>query len=301
MIQSWVTILVAIVYVSMLFAVASFGDSKIYTRQQSKISKPNIYALSLAVYCTTWTYFGSVGLASVSGLSFLAIYLGPVIAITLGYPLIKRVIRLSKEERITSVADFLGSRYGKNLKVAAVAASIAVIGTVPYIALQLKAISGSVDTLLIRFENGYPSGATPFGDITIFVAAVLALFAILFGTRHADATENQHGLMLAIALESVLKLAAFLCVGIFVTFFLFDGFGDLFSQAATNNQVQKIVSNGFDVGNFLILTFLSFTVFLLLPRQFHVAVVENNSEQELARARWLFPLYLVAINLRVLL
>jgi len=300
MIQSWVTILVAIVYVSMLFAVASFGDSKIYTRQQSKISKPNIYALSLAVYCTTWTYFGSVGLASVSGLSFLAIYLGPVIAITLGYPLIKRVIRLSKEERITSVADFLGSRYGKNLKVAAVAASIAVIGTVPYIALQLKAISGSVDTLLIRFENGYPSGATPFGDITIFVAAVLALFAILFGTRHADATENQHGLMLAIALESVLKLAAFLCVGIFVTFFLFDGFGDLFSQAATNNQVQKIVSNGFDVGNFLILTFLSFTVFLLLPRQFHVAVVENNSEQELARARWLFPLYLVAINLFVI-
>lgn len=300
MIQSWVTILVAIVYVSMLFAVASFGDSKIYARRQGKVSKPNIYAFSLAIYCTTWTYFGSVGLASVSGLSFLAIYAGPVLAMTVGYPLIKRVIRLSKEERITSVADFLGARYGKNLKVAAVAALIAVIGTVPYIALQLKAIASSVDTLQIRFENGFPSGVNSFGDITIFVAAILALFAVLFGTRHADATENQHGLMLAIAMESVIKLIAFLCVGIFVTFFLFDGFGDLFSKAGRNEQVQEIVSSGFDVGNFLILTILSFMVFLLLPRQFHVAVVENNSEKELARARWLFPLYLVAINLFVI-
>jgi len=300
MIQTWLTVLVAIGYVSMLFAVASFGDSKIYSRGQGKISKPNIYAFSLAIYCTTWTYFGSVGLASVSGLSFLAIYAGPVIAMTIGYPLIKRVIRLSKEERITSVADFLGARYGKNLKVAAVAASIAVIGTIPYIALQLKAIASSVDALLIRFENGFPAGVTAFGDITIFVAAILALFAILFGTRHADATENQNGLMLAIAMESVIKLVAFLCVGIFVTFFLFDGFGDLFSQAQKNAQVQQIIANGFDVGNFVILTMLSFMVFLLLPRQFHVAVVENNSEAELVRARWLFPLYLIAINLFVI-
>ncbi len=212
----------------------------------------------------------------------------------------RRVIKLSKEERITSVADFLGSRYGKNIKVAGVAAIIAVIGTIPYIALQLKAISGSVDTLLVSFDNGFPSGSPPFGDISIFVAIALALFAILFGTRHADATEHQHGLMLAVAMESVIKLIAFLCIGVFVTWFMFNGIQDLFSQATQDINIQKIITKGFDFGNFLILTFLSLSVFLLLPRQFHVAVVENNSIKELERARWLFPLYLVAINLFVI-
>ncbi|MEM7214955.1 MAG: PAS-domain containing protein [Pseudomonadota bacterium] len=300
MIQPWVTVLVAILYISILFAVASYGDRARNGMQGYNQSKPNIYALSLAVYCTTWTFFGSVGLASTSGLSFLAIYLGPVLVVTVGFPVLRRIVKLSKEERITSVADFLGSRYGKNNKVAAVAAVIAVIGTIPYIALQLKAISASVDTLVTEFSNGFPTGSTPFGDITLFVAATLALFGILFGTRHADATEHQHGLMLAIAMESVIKLIAFLCIGIFVTWFMFDGITDLVDRASDNDRIKAIVANGFDVGNFLILTFLSLIVFLLLPRQFHVAVVENNSDGELRRARWLFPLYLVAINLFVI-
>lgn len=299
MIQPWVTLIVAIVYVLLLFVVASYGDRKILGAGHSR-SRPNIYAFSLAIYCTTWTFFGSVGLAATSGISFLAIYVGPILVVTLGYPLLCRIIKLSKEERITSVADFLGSRYGKNLKVAGVAAIIAVIGTIPYIALQLKAISSSVDTLLVSFDNGFPSGAPPFGDISIIVAIALVIFAILFGTRHADATEHQHGLMLAIAMESVIKLIAFLCIGIFVTWFMFDGVEDLFSQAINDQNVQKIIDSGFDVGNFLILTLLSVSVFLLLPRQFHVAVVENNSIKELERARWLFPLYLVAINLFVI-
>ena len=299
MIQPWITLIVAICYVLLLFIVASYGDRKPIGHGVSR-SKPNIYAFSLAIYCTTWTFFGSVGLAATSGINFLAIYVGPILVVTLGFPLMKRVIKLSKEERITSVADFLGSRYGKNIKISAVAAIIAVIGTIPYIALQLKAISGSVDTLLVSFDNGFPSGSAPFGDISIFVAIALIMFAILFGTRHADATEHQHGLMLAIAMESVIKLVAFLCIGVFVTWFMFDGVQDLFSQAAENINVQKIVDKGFDAGNFLILTLLSLSVFLLLPRQFHVAVVENNSMKELERARWLFPLYLVAINLFVI-
>ena len=299
MIQPWVTLLVAILYVLLLFIVASYGDRAIPASSSNR-SKPNIYAFSLAIYCTTWTFFGSVGLAATSGINFLAIYVGPIVMITLGFPLIRRVIKLSKEERITSVADFLGSRYGKNLKVAAVAAIIAVIGTIPYIALQLKAISSSVDTLLVSFNNGFPSGAPQFGDISIIVAISLVIFAILFGTRHADATEHQHGMMLAIAMESVIKLIAFLCIGIFVTWFMFDGFGDLYGQAIESQSVRQIIDNGFDIGNFLILTLLSLTVFLLLPRQFHVAVVENNSMRELERARWLFPLYLVAINLFVI-
>ena len=300
MIQPWVTVLVAILYISILFAVASYGD-RIRVRLPSyNKSQPNIYALSLAVYCTTWTFFGSVGLASASGVNFLAIYIGPALLMTVGFPILQRIVKLSKEERITSVADFLGSRYGKNIKVAAVAAMIAVIGTIPYIALQLKAISSSVDTLVTEFSNGYPAGSTPFGDITLMVAATLALFAVLFGTRHADATEHQHGLMLAIALESVIKLVAFLCVGIFVTWFMFDGVGDLFTRASNNAHVQSIIDGGFDGRYFLILTLLSLMAFLLLPRQFHVAVVENNSDAELKRARWLFPLYLVAINLFVI-
>ena len=299
MIQPWITVLVALVYAFILFAVASYGDRSIASRTSTARSKPNIYAFSLAVYCTTWTFFGSVGLAATSGLSFLAIYVGPVLVITVGFALVRRVITLSKEERITSVADFLGSRYGKNLKVAAVAAIIAVVGTIPYIALQLKAISASVDTLLVQFSNGFPTGSAPSGDISIVVAITLALFAVLFGTRHADATEHQHGLMLAVALESVVKLIAFLCVGVFVTWFMFDGVRDLFDQATRNEQIMTIVDRGFDYGNFLILTLLSLSVFLLLPRQFHVAVVENNSFEELERARWLFPIYLIAINLFV--
>lgn len=299
MIQPWITLIVAIIYVLLLFVVASYGDRKVLATDQSR-SRPNIYAFSLAIYCTTWTFFGSVGLAATSGISFLAIYVGPILVVTVGYPLLSRIIKLSKEERITSVADFLGSRYGKNLKVAGVAAIIAVIGTIPYIALQLKAISSSVDTLLVSFDNGFPSGSPPFGDISIIVAIALIIFAILFGTRHADATEHQHGLMLAIAMESVIKLIAFMCIGVFVTWFMFDGVQDLFSQAINNNNVQKIIDSGFDVGNFLILTLLSVSVFLLLPRQFHVAVVENNSIKELERARWLFPLYLIAINLFVI-
>jgi Na+/proline symporter/signal transduction histidine kinase len=299
MVHPWITLFVAIVYVLLLFAVASYGDRKILGDQQTR-SRPNIYAFSLAIYCTTWTFFGSVGLSSTNGVNFIAIYLGPILIVTLGFPLVRRVIKLSKEERITSVADFIGSRFGKNNKVAAVAAIIAVVGTIPYIALQLKAISRSVDTLLVSFDNGFPSGAPPFGDISLLVAIALVIFAILFGTRHADATEHQHGLMLAIAMESVIKLIAFLFVGIFVTWFMFDGIADLLTKAAVNPNIQQIIDNGFDAGNFLILTFLSCSVFLLLPRQFHVAVVENNSMKELERARWLFPAYLVAINLFVI-
>ena len=298
MVEPSITLLVALIYVVILFAIASYGDRSFAAVRN--VSKPNLYALSMAIYCTTWTFFGSVGLASTSGFSFLAIYVGPILAITLGFPLMKRVIQLSKEERITSVADFLGARYGKNIRVAAVAAIIAVIGTIPYIALQLKAISSSVNTLLVRFDNGFPSGSGVFSDISLAVSLTLAAFAILFGTRHADATEHQHGMMLAIATESVVKLVAFLSVGVFVTFFMFDGVSDLFYQAAEDPKLNAVFTSEFDVGNFLILTALSLSVFLLLPRQFHVAVVENNSIRELERARWLFPLYLVAINLFVI-
>lgn len=299
MLQGWAVFLTTIVYIGVLFAVARYGDSHKW-RNRGNTSRPFIYALGMAIFCTTWTIFGSVGFAASSGINFIAIYLGPILMITVGYSLFQRVIVLSKTQRITSVADFIGARYGKSAVVGGVAATIAVVGTVPYIALQLKAISDSVSTLFSHYSGDLPS-TTPFlGDITLVIALILAIFAILFGTRHADATEHQHGMMLAVAMESVVKLISFLAVGIFVTYWIFDGFGDLFAKASNQGILDQYIEQGFDAGNFTILLVLSASVFLLLPRQFHVAVVENKSTQELARARWLFPLYLIAINIFVI-
>ncbi len=298
MMSPFVIVAAGLCYLVVLFVVARIGDLR--RNSVNLHHRATIYPLSLAVYCTTWTFFGSVGVAASSGLSFLAIYIGPILLFTLGYPLVRRIISLSKRHRITSVADFLAARYGKSVKVAAVATVIAVVGTVPYIALQLKAISSSLSALISPGSVGFNGEVPLFGDISLMIVASLAIFAILFGTRHADATEHQYGLMLAIALESAVKLIAFLIVGAFVTWFMFGGIGDLYSQSMANPAVRDMISSGVDTGNMLVLIFLSFIVFLLLPRQFHVAVVENQSERELSRARWLFPLYLVLINLFVL-
>jgi Na+/proline symporter/CheY-like chemotaxis protein/two-component sensor histidine kinase len=292
MLQGWVVVVSAIAYIGFLFAVASYGD-RAARRPISGRGRPTIYALSFAVYCTSWTFFGSVGLAATSGLEFLTIYIGPIVMIGLGYPLIQRIIQLTKAERITSVADFVAARYGKNETVARIATVIAVIGTLPYIALQLKAVAGSVIAVV-------GPGMTPsfLGDIALLVALSMALFAILFGTRHVDATEHQEGLMLAIATESVVKLVAFLAVGSFVTFVFFDGPADLFARADAIGALDHF-GDGIEAETWLAMTVLSLLAIVLLPRQFHVAAVENNSEAEVRRALWLFPLYLVLINLFV--
>lgn len=299
MLQGWVVFLTTIVYVGILFAVAKYGDSQ-KRRDSGTDGRPYIYALSLAIYCTTWTIFGSVGFAASNGINFFAIYLGPILVITVGYPLYRRVLLLSKSQRITSVADFIGARYGKSAVVGGVAAIIAVVGTVPYIALQLIAISDSVSTLISHYTIGLPEPSPLYDNTTLIIALILAVFAILFGTRHADATEHQHGMMLAVAMESVVKLLAFLCVGIFVTFWVFDGFDDLLAKANAQGIIEDYFERGFDGSNFIILLVLSALVFMLLPRQFHVAVVENKSLRELNKARWLFPLYLVVINIFVI-
>jgi Na+/proline symporter/signal transduction histidine kinase/CheY-like chemotaxis protein len=298
MIQGWSVFGTALVYLLILFAVASYGDR--FSQSLRNDARSNTYALSLAIYCTTWTFFGSVGLAAASGLDFLAIYAGPILLVTLGYPLVKRIVRLSKEERITSVADFLGARYGKSQRVAGFAAIIAVVGMLPYIALQMKAVSRSVLTLISHYSLFHDQRVPTVGEIALLIAITLAVFTILFGTRHADATEHQNGLMLAVAAESVVKLAAFLLVGGFVVHSMFGGFGALYAAALENERVGAMLASGFDGGNFAVLTFLSLSVFLMLPRVFHVAVVEYRAESELRRARWLFPAYLVAINVFVL-
>ena len=299
MIEAWVILVIALGYVGCLFGVAYYGD-KLAKRRNASRERPTIYALSLAVYCTSWTFFGSVGLASSTGLDFLAVYLGPIAMFAFGRPLIERIIKISKSQNITSIADFLAARYGKNPVVAAIVTVIAVAGVLPYIALQLKAVSQSVTTLVQPLGwaafVGYPA---PLSDMTFLIAIAMAIFAILFGTRHIEATEHQEGLMLAIAMESVVKVAAFLIVGGFITYSMFDGIGPLIERATRQPEIIGLFARGFHGGTWLTVTFLSSVCILLLTRQFHVTIVENNSPREVGRASWLFPLYLIAINIFV--
>ena len=299
MLHGWVVIAVALVYIGLLFLVASYGD-RIRRFGGEGRTRLLIYPLSLAIYCTSWTFFGSVGSASRTGYEFLTIYIGPVLMVGLFSPLIVRIVRLAKAQNITSIADFIAARYGKHQAVAATVALIAIIGTVPYIALQLKAVSASLETILAQIRLGDAAPQPVFGDIALFAAAAMAIFAVLFGTRHIDATEHQDGLMLAIATESLVKLFAFLAVGIFVTFWMFGGPGALLEAASAHPRTAAIFTRSPPLDTFLATTLLSFIAIVMLPRQFHVAVVENHSETEIKRAAWLFPLYLVLINLFVI-
>jgi Na+/proline symporter/signal transduction histidine kinase len=260
-------------------------------------SRSTVYALALAVYCTSWTFYGSVGLASRSGLNFLAVYIGPILVICLGYPLIARVIRIAKAQNITSVADFVGARYGKSERVAALVCVIAMVAALPYIALQLKAVSASVEVLFAADTSDV--AGRPVLDIALVVAILLAGFSIAFGTRHADATEHQNGMVLAIAVESLVKLGAFLLVGFFVVYGMFAGFKDLVARLGASGQALHLLGPTADPLSYGAILLISAAAVLVLPRQFHMMVVENRGTEDLRRAIWLFPLYLLAINIFV--
>ena len=295
MLHDWGVIAAAFAYIGLLFFVASHGD-RLSPSQRGRAGMM-IYPLSLAIYCTSWTFFGSVGFASRTSVDFLAIYVGPILMIGLCTPLLRRVIQLAKSQNITSIADFIAARYGKSQAVAATVAVIAIVGSVPYIALQLKAMSSSLETILS--EDKVFSSMPIIGDIALVVTLAMAVFAVLFGTRQTDATEHQHGLMLAVATESIVKLVAFLAAGLFVTFWMFSPV-ELIERAMKTPEAVRAINYTPSIGNFLTMTLLSFCAIMLLPRQFHVSVVENSSPAEVNRARWLFPLYLVAINLFVI-
>ncbi|HEX3442803.1 MAG TPA: PAS domain-containing hybrid sensor histidine kinase/response regulator [Pseudolabrys sp.] len=298
MLEGWVVVAVALAYIGFLFLVASYGDQVRNLGREGR-TRLLIYPLSLAIYCTSWTFFGSVGTASRTGYEFLTIYIGPTLFLGLFSPLLIRIVRLAKAQNTTSIADFIAARYGKGQAVAAIVALIAIVGTIPYIALQLKAVSASLETILAHITAHGDVTRPVLGDIALFVSLSMATFAVLFGTRHIDATEHQDGLMLAIAAESIVKLFAFLAVGIFVTFWMFGGPGALFEAARQHAETAAILTREPAFDSMLAGTVLSFLAIILLPRQFHVAVVENNNENEIRRAAWLFPLYLVLINLFV--
>ncbi len=300
MLQNWMVVLAALVYLTALFAIAHVGESRGRALMSGRL-RPVIYALTLGVYCTSWTFLGSVGLSSRTGYDFLPIYLGPILVMSFGAFFMARIVNLAKDNNIASIADFVASRYGKSQGVAAVVTLIAVIGVLPYIALQLKAISASLEVFIAYGTNpGAASATTPiFGDISLLVALILAFFAIVFGTRQVDTTEHQDGLMIAVAMESAIKLAAFLIVGIFVTWGLFGGPVDLWQKAMQRPAVAAIFSRTPDWGLWFTMTLLSAGAIIMLPRQFHVTVIENRNPSDIRRAAWLFPLYLVAINLFV--
>ncbi|MGH8642682.1 MAG: ATP-binding protein, partial [Burkholderiales bacterium] len=234
------------------------------------------------------------------------IYLGPTLMAALWWYVMLKIIRISKQNRITSIADFIASRYGKSHVLGGLVTIIAVVGIIPYIALQLKAISNTFFIVLQYPEVVMPdkqSAPLFLGDNTFYIAMLLAAFTILFGTRHLDATERHEGLVAAVAFESVVKLLAFIAVGLFVTFSLYDGFDDIFSRAAQSVELSALLTFGGETGNYgtwATLTFLSMAAIMFLPRQFQVTVVENVDERHLTKAIWLFPLYLLAINVFVL-
>src|ERR1700744_292666 len=265
MLQGWVVVVIALAYIGFLFLVASYGDRRrqLFGATSSRLV---IYPLSLAIYCTSWTFFGSVGLASRTGYDFLTIYIGPALVIGLAYPLLIRIVRLAKGQNITSIADFIAARYGKSQAVAATVALIAIVGMIPYIALQLKAVSASVGTIIAGVSAGGGAVQPMLGDIALFVALLMAAFAVLFGTRHVDATEHQDGLMLAIATESIVKLVAFLAVGIFVTFVMFPGPLALFSRALDEPRTAAVLTNLPAGMSFIATTVLSLFAIVLLPR-----------------------------------
>ena len=300
MIAGWAAVLTALIYLCALFAIAHFGENQ-GRRIVNGHLRPLVYALTLGVYCTSWTFFGSVGLASSSGFDFLPIYIGPMLVFILGFPLILRIVRLAKAQNITSIADFVAARYGKSEQVAALVAIIAVLGSVPYVALQLKAISNSLATVLDSLEVGRAMvNSSSAMNVAVGVAVVLAGFAMAFGTRQIEATEHNDGLVLAISAESIVKLVAFICVGGYVTWVMFDGAGDLVTQALSSDSVRKMLASSPDPSTWLTSTLLAACCILLLPRQFHVAVVENRDERDVRTAAWMFPLYLVAINIFVI-
>jgi Na+/proline symporter/nitrogen-specific signal transduction histidine kinase len=294
--NNYALIVIIVAYLAVLFFIAFLAEKK---KKSKWVNNPYVYTLSLAVYCSAWTYYGSVGIAANSGIDFLPIYLGPVIAAPLWILVLRKVIRISNQNKISSIADFISLRYGNNRFLGALVTLICLFGTIPYISLQLKAVS---ETFEIIADNTSYVSTTILDDSTFYVALLLAIFAAFFGTQNTDASEKHTGIITAVAFESILKLVFFLIIGIYITFYLFDGTTDIYNQVAVMDNFKELTSlSGLEDGfNWFFMIALSFMAIFLLPRQFQVSVLENNREKYLKKAIWLFPLYLLLFNVFVI-
>ncbi|MFP2997574.1 ATP-binding protein [Spongiivirga sp. MCCC 1A20706] len=291
----WV-IATILIYLFCLFLIAFWAERNASSKL---INNPYVYVLSLAVYCSAWTYYGSVGVAATSGINFLTIYLGPLIAIPLWIIVMRKIIRISKTHKISSIADFISLRFGNNRFLGGMVTVICLLAIVPYISLQLKAIS---ETFKVITGNDNTVSSSIFGDSTFYISVLLALFVVFFGTLNTDASKRRKGIVTTVAVESVLKLMFFLVIGAYVTFYVFDGTADLYGKAVVTDNFRNLSSfNGIDNGfNWMFTIMLSFFAIFLLPRQFQVTVVENSNEKHLKHAIWLFPLYLLLFNVFVI-
>lgn len=286
-------LLILALYLSILFFIAYWSEKRNHSKWTNN---PYVYSFSLAVYCTAWTYYGSIGVAAESGLGYLPIYVGPILVIPTWIIILKKIIRISRVNKISSIADFISLRYGNSRFLGALVTLICIVGILPYISLQLKSIS---DTFHIVTQTAATDNI--FTDTTTYVCLALALFASYYGTKYVDASEKRRGMITAVAMESILKLVFFLIVGLYVTYFVFDGFDDIYNKAAVLKDFDKKNTIG-GIGNginwFFLCTLSMFAIFLL-PRQFHSAIVENNKESHVRTAVWLFPLYLLLFNIFV--
>lgn len=304
MIDPWIILAASLAYVSVLFAIAWWGDRRA-ENGRSLVRNPVVYTLSIAVYCTSWTFYGAVGSAASNGPEFLTIYIGPTLMFLAWWVILRKIVRITRVHRITSIADFIGSRFGKSTLLAVLVTLIATAGVTPYIALQLKAVAQSF-TVLSGIDPAAGTEGLPMpllmADTAFWVASAMAVFGILFGTRHIDASEHHEGVVTAVAFESLVKLVAFVAVGLYVTFGLFGGFGDLFVRAAESGVPLDLFTLGMPdgPGRWVTMTLLSMCAILCLPRQFQVTFVEAVDERHLSVAAWLFPLYLFIISLFVM-
>ncbi|MCB1347702.1 MAG: sodium:solute symporter, partial [Maritimibacter sp.] len=281
-------IFVSLLYVAFLFAVAFGAERQARRGRAGWLRSPLVYTLSLSIYCTAWTFYGAVGYAARSGLEFVTIYLGPTLVMVGWWWALRKLVRIGRAQRITSVADLISSRYGKSTLLGVIVTVLAVVGTTPYIALQLQSV-----TLALAAFTDDPGGGAP--ATALWVAAGLAAFTVIFGTRSLDVNERHHGVVTAIAVEAVVKLVALLAVGIFVVWGVAGGP----AEVARVIDASPIAEWRINSGRWATLTILSAAAFLTLPRMFQVLVVENVEESQLATASWAFPLYLFLMSLFV--
>jgi Na+/proline symporter len=300
-------LLAILLYVGLLFAAALWTERRV-AAGKNPVDNPLVYSLSLAVYCTAWTYYGSVGKAATSGYLFLAIYLGPTLAVPFWWFTLRRLVRIKNLFHVTSLADLISLRYGKSRGLAALATLLVLMGITPYLALQLKAVistfsiltTSDAEMLLYRYlglELGWAQA-----NLGALVCLLMIVFTIAFGARRLDPTERHPGMIMAVALECMVKLVAFLAVGIFVTYQVHGGFQDVFAAFAAQPHLNEFLSTGGSGSSYLewlSYLLLSLCAVFFLPRQFHVAVVENYRERHIATAMWMFPLYMLLINLFV--
>lgn len=288
--NSYLLFALVVIYLGLLFFVAYFAEKK---RSHFWVNNPYVYALSLAVYCSAWTYYGSIGVAANQGLEYMAIYIGPIIIIPSWIYINSKIIRISRVNKISSIADFISLRYGNSRSLSALIALVCMFAIIPYISLQIKAIS---ETFHLITETDHSSNI--FFDSATYVVLIIALFSSYYGTKYVDASEKRLGIISAVAVESFLKLIFFIVLGIFVVYGVFNGFEDIYKQAEKlPDFAAKNTFNGLEGGfNWFLMSLLSMSAIFLLPRQFHTAIIENRKEKHIKTAIWLFPLYLLIFN-----